>query len=176
MRNLNTRASGWVDCRPDGVVKTLHGEAVLALDCAETEDFRYQRLGLQRAEETVWYLYAWNEVSSWVLGVFDTAGQVDFFLALHSDNPLKVPALELAESGVPVRVEQGWLHYPGYAGVYRVGLKSYRVEPDQLDAALLSMHYIDRYNSQFLGVAGEKEACLTIYSHFDSRLRGCKMC
>jgi len=176
MRNLNIQASAWVDCRPEAVVTTSHGETVLALECAESEAFHYQCLGIERAGEVFWYLYAWNEASSWVLGVFDTRGQVDFFLALHSDNPLKVPALALAVSGVPVRVERGRLMYPRYAGVYRVGFKSYRVEADHLDADLLGMHYVDRYNSQFLGVAGEKEACLAIYSHFDSRLRGCKMC
>ena len=176
MRNLSIQASEWADCLPDHPALLQPNEALTQLECAESDRFHYQRLGLRRDGEMFWYLYAWNEEAAWVLGVFDTPGQADFFMALHTDDPLKVPALELSASGAPVRVEQGRLVYPRYGGVYRVGFKSYRVEPDSQNAALLSMHYIDRYNSQFLGVADEKEACLAIYSHFDSRLRGCKMC
>lgn len=176
MRNLSIKTSEWVACPPSEAFTLPAQEQLLTLECAHSNSFNYQRLAVRRSEEVFWYLYAWNATGSRVLGVFDTSGQIDFFLALHSDNPLKVPALALQESGSPVRVEAGRLVYPRYAGVYRVGLKSYRVEPDNHQPLLLSMQYIDGYNSQLMGVASEKEACLAIYSHFDARLRGCKMC
>jgi hypothetical protein len=176
MRNLTIQATDWVSCLPDASCELPNQERLLTLECARSDQFYYQRLALTRGAEVFWYLYAWNEDASWVLGVFDTAGQADFFLALHTDNPLKVPALELPRSGPPVTVADETLVYADYAGVYRVGFKSYRVETDKLDPELRSMHYVEGYNSQFLGVASEKEACLAIYSHFDARLRGCKMC
>jgi len=176
MRNLRIQATDWVACIPGESFVLPNREQLQALECARSDSFHYQRLAIRRDEEMFWYLYAWDESDSWVLGVFDTAGQADFFLALHTDNPLKVPALKLVDSGQPVRIEAGRLVYPHYAGVYRVGFKSYRVEPDGVAPEQYDMYYIERYNSQFLGMATEKEACLAIYSHFDARLRGCKMC
>ncbi|PSL13205.1 hypothetical protein CLV44_11334 [Marinobacterium halophilum] len=177
MRNLSISATPWQACLPDQPVELPAGEQLLALECCEYEHWQYQRLALARAGEAFYYLYAASGAQVWVLGVFDTAGQADMFLALHNDNPLNVPALEQRGLQPPaVSVEEGVLRYPRYAGMYRVGFKSYRVEPDMADADLLMLQYVERYNSQLLGVLPEKEACLAIYSHFDGRLRGCKMC
>lgn len=177
MRNLKVLASAWQNCQPDESFALPDGEQLLALECCEYEDWRYQRLALTRSGEMFQYLYAMSSEGVWVLGVFDTPGQADFFLALHNENPLMVPALlQAGMEGDAVRVEQGRFRYPQYEGLYRVGFKSYRVDPDTDDASLKSLLYVDRYNSQGLGVLPEKEACLKIYSHFDGRLRGCKMC
>lgn len=182
MRNLHVQASDWQRCMPQEAFAMPEGEALLALECCQYQhpqgsDWRYQRLAVERDGEILYYLYACSDGDVWVLGVFDTAAQGDFFLALHNDNPLNVPALlQAGLKGDAVRVEQGQLRYPHYEGLYRVGFKSYQVERDSLDSGLRSLVYVDRYNSQGLGVLPEKEACLKIYSHFDGRLRGCKMC
>lgn len=153
------------------------GEELLTLESCGYDDWHYQRLAVSRLEEPFHYLYASSSEGVWVLGVFDTPGQADVFLALHNENPLKVPALkQTGLMGDAVRVEEGVLSYPRYQGLYRVGFKSYQVNPDPLDARQRLLTYVDRYNSQGLGSLPEKEACLTIYSHFDGRLRGCKMC
>ena len=75
------------------------------------------------------YLYAeglielgLDEHGVWVLGVFDTSEQLQLFLALHTDNPLKVPALRIESSWPAVQFNEGELEsYPTYQGVYRVG-------------------------------------------------------
>ncbi|MBA4501185.1 hypothetical protein [Marinobacterium marinum] len=177
MRNLEVLASQWCVCLPDESFELAVDEQLLTLECCRYEGWRYQRLALQRGDETFYYLYAMSEEGVWVLGVFDTPGQADFFLALHNEDPLMVPALlQPVLAGDAVRVEQGKLCYPRYEGLYRVGFKSYQVAVDQVDAGLRTLLYVERYNSQGLGVLPEKEACLKIYSHFDGRLRGCKMC
>jgi hypothetical protein len=111
----------------------------------------------------------------WVLGVFDHFDQLQMFLALHNDNPLKVPALRIDQKWPAVNYQKSTLiDYPHYQGVYRVGFKSYRVS-EEIDGYLVD--YIDGYKAEQLGVLEtEVEACLTLYSHFDSRTRGCKMC
>lgn len=177
MRNLKIQASEWQACLPDMAFDLPAGERLLALECCQYRDWYYQRLAVERAGEVFHYLYARSPECTCVLGVFDTPGQADMFLALHNENPLNVPALLQADlDGDAVRVEQGVLCYPRYAGLYRVGFKSYRVENDSADPERRVLQYVDRYNSQGLGVLPEKEACLKIYSHFDGRLRGCKMC
>ncbi len=177
MRKLKVLADDWQSCLPMEPFALPENERLLALECCRFEDWRYQRLDLMRSGEAFHYLYAASSDGVWVLGVFDTLGQVDFFLALHNDNPLQVPALMQAGlEGDAVRVEQGQLCYPRYEGLYRVGFKSYQVDRDAVDSNSRSLMYVDRYNSQGLGVLPEKEACLKIYSHFDGRLRGCKMC
>lgn len=177
MRNLKVLASDWHSCLPEASFEMPKGEQLLALECCQYQEWRYQRLTLTRSGEAFHYLYTCTTEGVWVLGVFDTPEQVDFFLALHNDNPLNVPALlQAGQAGNAVRVEGGLLCYPRYEGLYRVGFKSYQVDRDSADPALRSLLYVDRYNSQGLGVLPEKEACLKIYSHFDGRLRGCKMC
>ncbi|KEA62848.1 hypothetical protein ADIMK_2957 [Marinobacterium lacunae] len=113
-----------------------------------------------------------------MLGVFDTPGQVDFFLSLHTDNPLKVPALRQFDAGPGwLRLgRDGELHYPHYSGVYQVGLKSYRVMPVAAQEGMFNASYGDRDHVDYLGQGSEKEVCLLVYGHFDSRLRGCKLC
>lgn len=137
--------------------------------------WQYQLSCLEK-QESFWYLHAkeYENDQVFVLGCFDTRGQADFFLALHSMNPLNVPALVALDQGWPALLERD-IQQPVYAGTYRVGFKSYRVEKDP-DSGLLSLAYVDRYHTDYLGLATEKEACLLIYSHFDARLRGCKMC
>ncbi|KGK42328.1 hypothetical protein LH51_08225 [Nitrincola sp. A-D6] len=129
--------------------------------------------------EISWCLYALEQAQNktYVLGVFDTRDQAEFYLALHSDNPLKVPALLTDELQWPMLelTTGGQLLRARYQGVYKVGLKSYRVQANE-ESDLLTLWYIDRYHTEYLGEAAEKEACLKIYSHFDARLRGCKMC
>ncbi len=177
MRNLKVQASEWQDCVPSAAFVMPDDEQLQALECCSHKDWRYQRLTLKRSGELFCYLYASSPEAVWVLGVFDTPGQADFFLALHNENPLMVPALQQAGlAGAAVRIEQGVLRYPSYEGLYRVGFKSYQVDRDAVDDSLRSLMYVERYNSQGLGVLPEKEACLKIYSHFDGRLRGCKMC
>ncbi len=177
MRNLKVLASDWQTCLPAEPYRLPEGEQLLALECCRFENWCYQRLALWRSGEVFHYLYASSSEGVWVLGVFDTPAQVDFFLALHNHNPLQVPALlQVGLEGDAVRVEQGVLCYPHYEGLYRVGFKSYQVDQEGEDPNMRSLIYVDRYNSQGLGVLPEKEACLKIYSHFDGRLRGCKMC
>jgi len=140
--------------------------------------FNYLRLALPTQE----YLYAegalelgLSDRGVWVLGVFDHFDQLQLFLALHHDNPLKVPALRIEQSWPVVKYqEQSLIDYPHYSGVYRVGFKSYRVTQER-DG--YSVEYLDGYKAELLGVlASEVETCLALYSHFDSRTRGCKMC
>jgi len=151
----------------------------------KTEHFTYRLLAVQLDGQGVsWYLYASDSDAEqsdrvdWVLGVFDTCGQLSFFLDLHLDNELKVPALKLAPDNRFLGVDgEGRFCFPMYAGVYRVGFKSYTVDicPDSLEKRIV--HYIQSYKTEYLGLfENEKEACLGIYSHFDNRLRGCKMC
>lgn len=174
MRNLSVQATPWQSVEYAEVPRLVSGEALLSLDECRFDGWRYQRLLLERAGERFCYLYADDGQVAWVLGVFDTAGQADFFLALHNDNSLKVPALRLNTEAPSVRLESGVLVYPCYAGVYRVGFKSYLVDRD--DSGATRVQYIDRYKTQMLGEGGEKDMCLAVYSHFDARLRGCKMC
>ncbi|MBV1789592.1 hypothetical protein KQ940_16175 [Marinobacterium sp. D7] len=187
MRDLRIQASRWqsqplpAEAANGGFPTPVPPASLLDYSICRSTDFLYHRLGLDVDGEPYWYLYALSLTGAptlWVLGVFDTAGQVDFFLALHSDNPLKVPALRQFEAG------PGWLqlntagqiHYPHYAGVYQVGLKSYRVVPVAAEPGLFSASYSDRDHVDYLGQASEKEICLLVYGHFDSRLRGCKLC
>ncbi len=176
MRDLSIKASPWqlealpVEVRlPDGVVSAV-------LESCRLEQWRYQRLLIETASESSCYLYVDDGEQAWVLGVFDTLGQADFFLALHNQNPLFVPALLLAEPAPAVQVLDGCLAYPVYAGVYRVGFKSYNVEVLPELSGSVRADYIDHYRVESLGEGPEKEMCLQIYSHFDGRLRGCKMC
>lgn len=151
----------------------------------KSEHYCYWLLALKEQQEEIWYLYASSlysgieiDLIEQVLGVFDTCGQLSFFLDLHEINELKVPALKINYS-VERRIytdDQGVLHYPRYAGVYRVGFKSYTVDVAPDNEAIRIVHYIQSYKTQYLGVFEEKEACLAIYSHFDKRIRGCAMC
>ena len=140
--------------------------------------FNYLRLVLSTKE----YLYAEGDLELglsdrgvWVLGVFDHFEQLQFFLALHNDNPLKVPSLRIEQSWPVVNYQESTLiDYPHYQGVYRVGFKSYRVTQENDECRV---EFIDGYKAELLGVVEtEVDACLTLYSHFDSRTRGCKMC
>lgn len=176
MRDLKVQATAWVPVDLPANCDLAPGEELVALHECTREDWHYQRLVIKRDQEPFCYLYVDDGSSSWVLGVFDTTGQAEFFLALHNANPLFVPAL-LQESSAPaVKLEQEQLIYPVYTGLYRVGLKSYRVEAVEGQAGTVSAEYIDRYHVELLGQGGEKEVCLLVYSHFDGRLRGCKMC
>ncbi|MBT00201.1 MAG: hypothetical protein CMI01_16210 [Oceanospirillaceae bacterium] len=185
MRNLTIKASSWKpQALPGDLNQDQHpvvGSGLLSHDICRSDAFLYHRLAVDVSGEVHWYLYALaltGEPSLFVLGVFDTPGQVDFFLALHSDNPLKVPALRQLEAGAGwLRVdEEGVLTYPHYAGIYQVGLKSYLVEPLAEHPGWVSARYADRDHVEYLGEGTEKEMCLSVYSHFDARLRGCKMC
>ncbi|MBV0933570.1 hypothetical protein [Marinobacterium weihaiense] len=177
MRNLSILATPWRDVSPPGPVELPDGDRLESLSQCDYDGWHYQRLTLYRQDERFVYLYAMFAGRVWVLGVFDTPDQADLFLALHNANPLNVPALEQTDqAGEAVFIDQGRLVYPLYQGLYRVGFKSYQVEIDSKNVCLRAMLYVDRYNSQGLGVLPEKEACLAIYSHFDGRLRGCKMC
>lgn len=141
----------------------------------DEHEFHYYLYTQQEGVETSYYLYAWELQlqRAYVLGVFDTRPQALWFVALHRSNPLKVPAL-ITPLAQPVFVSGAW-HQP-YEGVYRVGHKSYRVTHLDEGAGLHSVDFIDRYRVQHLGVFPEKESCLELYSHFDTRLRGCSMC
>lgn len=187
MRQLNMRAGRW----QEQVLPTAGGSDAFTLAArpaglieyalCRSDDFLYHRLGVGVAGDPYWYLYALalsGEPALWVLGVFDTPGQVDFFLALHSDNPLNVPALRQLDAAAGwLQVDtSGRLQYPHYSGVYQVGLKSYRVEALNDGSGHYRAHYADRDHEEYLGEAVEKEICLQVYSHFDSRLRGCKLC
>ncbi len=150
----------------------------------KTEHYCYWLLAFKEQREETWYLYATSlntglhtDKIEQVLGVFDTCGQLSFFLDLHVMNELRVPALKINRLNTSIYTdEQGVFHYPHYAGVYRVGFKSYTVDisPDNLNQRIV--HYIQSYKTQYLGVFEEKEACLAVYSHFDKRIRGCAMC
>ncbi len=149
-----------------------------SLFASANDRFNYLRLVLPTKE----YLYAEGELELgqsergvWVLGVFDHFEQLQHFLALHNDNPLKVPALRIEQSWpVVVYHEQSLLDFPRYSGVYRVGFKSYRVTQEP---GGYPVEYVDGYKAELLAVLeSEVEACLVLYSHFDSRTRGCKMC
>lgn len=184
MRDLTIKAGPWqAQSLPGTQVQSVSGESVPGvLDYAtcSSDTFRYYRLGVEVEGEPYWYLYAMTlseAPSLWVLGVFDTLGQVDFFLALHSNEPLWVPALQTLEDDTEwLQVQaDGGLIYPHYAGIYRVGLKSYRVS-ETADPGIYTATYADRDHVEYLGQANEKEICLRVYSHFDARLRGCKLC
>ncbi len=169
MRKLKITASEW-SLQSEGVGWSLYA-------CA-TDQFNYLRLALP----TQHYLYTEGPLEKgqsdrgvWVLGVFDTFKQLQIFLALHNDNPLKVPALRLDQDWPVVKYQaRSLIDYPHYSGVYRVGFKSYRVT-QEIDG--YRVDYIDGYRVELLGVfESEVEACLALYSHFDSRTRGCKIC
>lgn len=169
MRQLTINSTDW-SLEASGADWSLYSSA--------NERFNYLRLALATKE----YLYAEGELEMglpdrgvWVLGVFDHFDQLQMFLALHNDNPLKVPALRIDQKWPAVNYQKSTLiDYPHYQGVYRVGFKSYRVS-EEIDGYLVD--YIDGYKAEQLGVLEtEVEACLTLYSHFDSRTRGCKMC
>ncbi|WP_372831349.1 hypothetical protein [Pontibacterium sp.] len=138
-------------------------------------DYHYYLYTRREGEDTSCYLYAWELQlqRAYVLGVFDTRSQALWFVELHRSNPLKVPAL-ITPLEQPVFVSGVW-HQP-YEGVYRVGYKSYRVTRLEEGAGLNAVDFIDRYKVQHLGIFPEKESCLEVYSHFDTRLRGCSMC
>ena len=183
MRNLQANTTPWTDWMPIEHSALLAGFYCDHHDClvdSGEPSWRYLLLQVsESADELSWCLYALDlaENKTYVLGVFDTRDQAEFFLALHSDNPLKVPALLTRDLQWPL-VElsaDGQLIRAKYQGVYKVGLKSYRVQQDD-QSGLFTLTYIDRYHTEYLGEAAEKEACLIIYSHFDARLRGCKMC
>lgn len=171
MAQANTTPWQSVDGWPESVqVSRCHQRQALVPD----QHWEYWRV----ACEGRWYLYARAAATAapHVLGVFDTAAQAELFLELHSFNPLKVPGLQVADGHWPPlwRDAQGQIQHLPYAGVYKVGLKSYRV--DILEDGRRALHYIDRYASQYLGEADEVDVCLLLYSHFDARLRGCSMC
>ncbi|MEY3038237.1 MAG: hypothetical protein RL143_804 [Pseudomonadota bacterium] len=170
MRQLMINATPWQ--------LIASGDDWAVSECASNR-FNYLSLMVQDRH----YLYAeglielgLDERGVWVLGVFDTSEQLQMFLALHNDNPLKVPALRI-ESDWPVvsYTDANLESYAHYQGVYRVGFKSYRVT--QTESETLLVNYIDGYKSELLGEFNEEvEACLKVYSHFDARTRGCKMC
>lgn len=187
MRNLKIKATRWqTQSLPSDTERAAFAAPVLPdnlmdYSICRSDSFLYHRLGVEEGGERYWYLYALSltgEPSLWVLGVFDTPEQVDFFLALHSDNPLNVPGLRQLEAGA------GWLRvndagkpvYPHYTGVYQVGLKTYRVAAVSSQPGLYTASYGDRDHVEYLGESSEKEICLMVYSHFDGRLRGCKLC
>ncbi len=170
MRQLAINATPWQ--------LIASGEGWALSECANPH-FNYLSLTIEDRH----YLYAeglielgQDERGVWVLGVFDSREQLQMFLALHTDNPLKVPALRIESSWPAVQFNEGELEsYPTYQGVYRVGFKSYRVTPTE--SGTLLVEYIDGYKAELLGeFQGEVEACLKVYSHFDARTRGCKMC
>ncbi|MDI3325481.1 hypothetical protein QKW35_13950 [Pontibacterium granulatum] len=138
-------------------------------------EFHYYLYTRREGKDTSCYLYAWQlkPHRAYVLGVFDTRSQALLFVDLHRGNPLKVPAL-ITPLEQPRFVADGW-HQP-YVGVYRIGYKSYRVSRLEAGTGLHSVDFLDRYKVQHLGVFSEKESCLEVYSHFDTRLRGCSMC
>jgi len=169
VRQLTITSTGW-SLEASGADWSLYSSA--------NERFNYLRLVLPTQE----YLYAEGALELglpdrgvWVLGVFDHFDQLQLFLALHHNNPLKVPALRIEHSWPVVKYqEQSLIDYPHYSGVYRVGFKSYRVTQENDDCRV---EFIDGYKAELLGVVEtEVDACLTLYSHFDSRTRGCKMC
>lgn len=132
-----------------------------------------------KTQAASWYLYALAEplAQVYVLGVFDCPEQMQLFLNWHAEKVLKVPALQPdTPCWPPWCGEAGAQQLLPYAGTYRVGFKSYRVEPVEGQPQLRSLTFMDRYFIQALGEAPEKEACLLLFSHFDARLRGCKMC
>ena len=131
--------------------------------------WEYQRL--QVAGALLLYARAFCEESETVvLGAFDTAQQADLFVALHQQNPLFVPALKV-EFSWPV-VDSAPVPYEG---VYRVGLKSYRVV--KLPDGAVQVEYSEGYKTELVGEAqSDVDACLLVYNHFDARLRGCKLC
>lgn len=147
-----------------------------------TDTFLYRLLHLSLDAGERWYLYATRiqeedkstDEVEYVLGVFDNIGQAEYFLTLHQENELKIPALRLAQPAV-LRVEAGIPYYPVYAGVYRVGFKSYVVAKTD-DLKVRSVNYVQSYKTQYLGEFEEVECCLAIYMHFDTRLRGCSIC
>ncbi len=149
-----------------------------------TDKYCYRLLKVTHEAAASWYLYATSkdegecsDIISYVLGVFDTCGQLSYFLDLHLEHELKVPALQI--TGLINQVyydDNGVLVFPEYAGVYRVGFKSYTVDIDEMQRDKRIVNYIQSYKTQYLGVFSEKDACIAIYSHFDQRLRGCKMC
>lgn len=187
MRNLKIKATRWqeqslpADTGRETFAAPLLPDNLMDHSICRSDSFLYHRLGIEEGGEHYWYLYALSltgEPSLWVLGVFDTPGQVDFFLSLHSDNPLKVPGLRQLEAGAGwLRVnDAGQVVYPHYSGVYQVGLKTYRVAAVVSQPGIYTASYGDRDHVEYLGEASEKEVCLLLYSHFDSRLRGCKLC
>lgn len=146
-----------------------------SLERWDEPEFHYYLYTRQEGVETSCYLYAWELKSqrAYVLGVFDTRPQALWFVELHRSNPLKVPVL-ITPLEQPMFVSGVW-HQP-YEGVYRVGYKSYRVTRLEEGEGLYSVDFIDRYKVQHLGIFSQKESCLHVYSHFDTRLRGCSMC
>lgn len=138
-----------------------------------TEAFEYRSLRLQDERQQQVTLYARSQTDPHqrlVLGVFDTPAQADLFVSLHQQNPLFVPALKAAFD---------WPEDPltvvHYEGVYRVGMKSYRVQA--LSESGWRVEYIEGYRAQLLGDAiSATDACMMVYNHFDGRLRGCKLC
>ncbi len=176
MRNLDIKATPWQqEVLPDALHLPSGVEAVV-LETCQFEGWHYQRLQLQTVSGLKCYLYVDDGDQAWVLGVFDTLGQADFFLALHNANPLYVPTLLIEQHAPAVRMVDQQLHWPVYAGLYRVGFKSYRVELVETEADWVRAEYIDGYRVESLGEGPEIEVCLQVYSHFDGRLRGCKMC
>lgn len=154
--------------------------AHISLSRCDLDDRVYWALYV--AERCAWYLYtsspeqAAQALIGSVLGVFDTLDQLRFFLARYDENRLFIPALKYRAPLPVCYMAADRLVYPRFEGVYRVGFKSYTVEVDEQNPELRIVHYIQDYRTQYLGCVPEKDACILLYSHFDQRLRGCKMC
>lgn len=154
--------------------------ADFSLSRCDLDDRVYWALSV--TETHAWYLYtsspeqAADGVIDTVLGVFDTLDQLRFFLTRYDENRLFIPALKYRTPWPVCHIASNTLVYPRFEGVYRVGFKSYTVEVDTQNPELRVVHYIQDYRTQYLGCVPEKDACILLYSHFDQRLRGCKMC
>ncbi len=147
-----------------------------------SSNFSYQCLELREPVTRI-YLYAFGretpdqQAGSYILGVFDLKAQAEHFLHLHRLNHLNIPCLRVGRDQPMVQVEGDHLiDYQRYEGVYTVGLKSYRVYHPN-DSDLLRIEYMDRYQVELLGETDDEvQSCLWVYSHFDARLRGCRVC
>jgi len=163
MRELNT-AIAW---------RVETNQSHLEVAYWHSENFEYQRIVHRTESGQAVYLYAKSRAepdSIFALGAFDTPAQADFFTALHRDNPLFVPALSCTLMWQDLASST-----PVYEGVYRVGMKSYRVQ--QLPDSIWRVDYLEGYRAELLGeVDNAIDACLLVYNHFDGRLRGCKLC
>ena len=166
--------------------KIVQSTPCLVLSEYQTPEYRYFLAHVFESPNSAhWRLYGMSKTNldaefpselNQILGVFDTEGQASYYVDLHSENPLFIPALTLRSCDLDISKGIYVSNLPPYAGVYRVGFKSYVVAISERDPALRSLTYVDRYRTQYLGEANELESCLILYSHFDQRLRGCKMC
>lgn len=150
----------------------------------ESIEFDYYRLSLECPDQLTLYLYAVEKKQQfgYVLGVFDSEGQLDWFLQQHRLNALNVPALRVEMTGEQffANIESAQLiDFQDFQGVYRVGYKSYqvvRLEQSLVEDKSYLLSFIDRYKVTELGTFNEKDACVELYNHFFNRLSGCKMC